>query len=59
MTNDVNRRDFLKATTVAAGAVTAASLGPSIGRVLGANERVVVGVIGCGGMGRANMRYQM
>ncbi|HZN11539.1 MAG TPA: Gfo/Idh/MocA family oxidoreductase [Blastocatellia bacterium] len=47
MTKRVERRDFLK-TVAAAGVVPAAF---ATGEVLGANERVRVGVIGCGGQG--------
>ena len=42
-----SRRGFLKATGAAATALTAASYG----RVLGANERLSIGLIGCGGRG--------
>ena len=47
MTKRVERRDFLK-TVAAAGVVPTAF---ATGEVLGANERVRVGVIGCGGQG--------
>jgi len=43
------RREFLKSTGAAAGAALAAT-GPAL-QALGANEKVVVGVIGCGGQG--------
>src|SRR5262245_46158287 len=47
----VERREFVK------GAITAASLSAaSAGRVLGANERVNVGLIGCGTRGMAVAR---
>ena len=53
-----SRRSFLK--TVAAGAAGAATLGSlpasSYARILGANERVSVGVIGLGGMARGHLR---
>ena len=49
----ISRRDFVKGSTVTAMALSA---GPFASRVLGANERIVVGVIGCGGQGRSNMR---
>ena len=49
-----NRRDFLK-TAAAVGATTSlthiASAAPAPGRVLGANDRINIGVIGCGGRG--------
>jgi len=41
-------------TAIGTGVVLSA--GQLASRVLGANERVIVGVIGCGGQGRANMR---
>jgi predicted dehydrogenase len=53
MAMTASRREFLGQ---AAGAGLALSAGPFASRVLGANERVVAGFIGCGGMGRANLR---
>src|SRR5438445_177651 len=53
----ISRRDFVKDTTIAAvGTGVALSVGPFSRGVLGANEKIVVGVIGCGGQGRWNMR---
>ena len=55
MTEDINRRDFLKRATGTVGAVaTGYGLSRST-RVLGANDRVVVGVIGTGRMGMDNL----
>jgi predicted dehydrogenase len=54
MTKKIERRDFLKATLATAGAGLGKA--PAIGRVLGANDRVIVGVIAVGGQGRANLR---
>ena len=60
---EVSRREFLKvaAGTFALGAVsgfkpsrTYALAGSQ--RVIGANERINIGIIGCGGMGHAHMR---
>jgi predicted dehydrogenase len=48
-----SRRSFVKS---AVGTGVALSSGPFVGRVLGANERPVAGVIGCGGQGRWNLR---
>ncbi len=45
------RRDFLKHTAVTAAAMTAASRG----RVMGANDRLNVGMIGVGGMGSGHL----
>ncbi len=50
----LTRRDFMK-STIAAGA-TMAMLSPN-SRVLGANERLRVAVIGTGGQGWGHMRY--
>lgn len=53
----ITRRDFVKDTTITAiGTGVALLAGPFASRVVGSNERVIVGVIGCGGQGRANMR---
>jgi len=51
----ISRRDFNK--TAAMGAVSLAlSAGPAVRNVLGANDRIGVGVIGAGGMGQYNMK---
>src|SRR2546430_14234570 len=44
-----SRRQFIRQTTLAAGAATFAF--PYVGRVLGANERINVACIGVGGKG--------
>ena len=58
--DSVNRRDFLVKTAAVTGAIGAArelfakpskSSAASTGRVLGANDRINVGVIGVGGRG--------
>ncbi len=46
-----SRREFLKTSAVSAGIFTAASRA----RVLGANDRLNVGLIGCGGMGNSHL----
>ncbi len=46
----LTRRQFIRRSTVAAGAATALSF-PFVGRVLGANERINVACIGVGGKG--------
>lgn len=46
--SDSSRRNFLKKSAVAAGTA-------GFGRLLGANDRIRVGLIGCGGMGRGNL----
>ena len=63
-----SRRDFIKSTATAAAAVAAVNMfktpvygqnqAPSPGRVIGANDRIVVGFIGVGGQGMAHVRSQ-
>lgn len=53
----ISRRDFVKDSTLTAiGTSLALSSGPFAGKVFGANDKIVVGVIGCGSQGRWNMR---
>jgi predicted dehydrogenase len=59
----MDRRNFLKKSTgLAAGAslsaagAMAASTAASAARTLGANDHIRVGLIGCGGMGRTDLR---
>ena len=61
-----NRRQFIKETleaTAAAASLTALSAGAataqSSDRVIGANDRLRVGLIGCGGMGRNDLRQML
>src|SRR5271157_580267 len=51
----VSRRDFNKTAAMAAASL-ALSAGPVVRNVLGANERVGIGLIGAGGMGQADLR---
>src|SRR6266436_4035057 len=61
-----SRRNFIKKTATAAAAVATTSLfrtpvygqstAPSTGRVIGANDRIIVGYIGVGGQGMAHVR---
>src|SRR5712691_8300457 len=63
-----SRRNFIKKTAAAAAAVATTGLfktpvygqstAPSTGRVIGANDRIVVGYIGVGGQGMAHVRSQ-
>ena len=46
------RRDFLKTTAVSAGVLAVGSRQ----QILGANDRINVGIIGVGGMGRGHLR---
>src|SRR5262245_46498060 len=52
--SSADRRDFLKATAVAAGAVTAAGLAPTA--FAAGNDVIKVGLIGCGGRGTGAVR---
>lgn len=52
--NTTNRRDFLKQTAVAASAGLAAAARPRSARA-SANERIRIGIIGCGGMANHHM----
>lgn len=49
--NSITRRSFLK-TTIASAAITSAQLHT---RAIGANDRIRIGVIGCGGMGTGHL----
>jgi predicted dehydrogenase len=51
--SELTRRDLLKVTAASAGAAAFGALAPS--SVLGANERIRFGVIGCGGMGTGHL----
>ncbi|MFH1739083.1 MAG: Gfo/Idh/MocA family oxidoreductase [bacterium] len=52
---ELNRRRFIvKTASMAAGVATVASIAPS--RVLGANDRLGVGVIGTGGRGNSHLK---
>ncbi len=54
----ITRRDFLKKSAKGAAAATIASIGaPFVGSALGANDRIVVGVIGAGGRGQSHIRH--
>lgn len=59
MTNErITRRSFLKKSAKGAAAVTLASVGvPGVRSVLGANDRIIVGVIGTGGRGQSHIRH--
>jgi len=48
----MRRRDFLKRSLFAGGAAAVGSISvPASGSVLGASDRIGIGIIGCGGMG--------
>ena len=52
-TNSFTRRQFLRRTALAAGAMTLAF--PSVSRVLGANSRINIACIGVGGKGDSDV----
>jgi len=68
MAGGETRRDFLKKTATAAAAVAATgilktpvygqSTAPSTGRVICANDRIIVAYVGVGGQGMAHVRSQ-
>src|SRR3954471_21576371 len=51
MPSPIDRRNFLKTTGAALTAASSVIAAPVKGRVIGANDRINVGVIGCGGRG--------
>ena len=51
----MNRRDFNKSATLGIASL-AMSAGPSVRNVLGANDRLRIGLIGSGGMGLVDLR---
>ncbi len=57
MTEEINRRDFMKRTTWATVGTSLAMTGLSGTRVLGANDKLVIGLIGSGRQGRDNMHH--
>ena len=66
LSGTTSRRDFLQNSATAAAAVATVNLfktpvygqtqAPSTGRVIGANDRIVMGFIGVGGQGMAHVR---
>jgi len=59
MTEQINRRDFFKRAAVGTAGVSLAMSGASTGSVLGANDRIRLGLIGCGRQGVSDMQYFM
>jgi len=57
----MNRRNFITAAATATlgAAPLAGQTAESRGRVAGANDRVRIGLIGCGGMGSGDLRYSL
>ncbi|MCC6444233.1 MAG: Gfo/Idh/MocA family oxidoreductase [Armatimonadetes bacterium] len=53
----MSRRDFLKQSAIGAAALGLSAYGaPAMGSVIGANDRIRIGVIGCGGMGTGHLQ---
>jgi predicted dehydrogenase len=59
MTEQINRRDFFKRAAVGTAGVSLAMSGARTGSVLGANDRIRLGLIGCGRQGVSDMQYFM
>ena len=59
MSEQINRRDFFKRAAVSTAGVSLAMSGASTGSVLSANDRIRLGLIGCGRQGVDNMRHFM
>jgi predicted dehydrogenase len=57
MTEQINRRDFFKRAAVGSAGISLAMSGAGTGSVLGANDRIRLGLIGCGRQGVDDMRY--
>jgi predicted dehydrogenase len=56
MTDEINRRDFIKRAAFTTGGVSLSMAGLSTSNVLGANDRIRLGVIGTGKQGVDDMR---
>ncbi len=59
MSEEINRRDFMKRAAVATAATSLSMAGISTRSVLGANDRIRLGVIGTGRQGIDNMQNFM
>jgi predicted dehydrogenase len=57
MTDQINRRDFIRRAAVSTAGLSFAMTGANTGKVLGANDRIRLGLIGCGRQGRDDMGY--
>ena len=55
MKEEIDRRDFIRRATLTTAAVSMAVSGPSTRSVMGANDKIRLGVIGTGRQGRDNM----
>lgn len=59
MSDEINRRDFIKRAALTTAATSVSMYGPSTRNVLGANDRIRLGVIGTGRQGVDNMENFM
>jgi len=59
MSEEINRRDFIKRAAVVTAATSVSIAGASTDKVLGANDRIRLGVIGTGRQGIDNMENFM
>jgi predicted dehydrogenase len=59
MTDEINRRDFIKRAAAVTAATSISMAGFSTDKVLGANDRIRLGVIGMGRQGTDNMQNFM
>jgi len=59
MTDEINRRDFMKRAAAVTAATSISMAGISTDKVLGANDRIRLGVIGTGRQGIDNMQHFM
>ena len=59
MTDEFNRRDFIKRAAMTTGAMSLSMAGFSTAKCLGANDRIRLGVIGTGKQGRDDMKNFM
>jgi predicted dehydrogenase len=59
MTDEINRRDFMRRAAFTTAGVSLSMAGFSTTNVLGANDRIRLGVIGTGRQGQDDMKYFM
>ena len=57
MSEQINRRDFMKRAAVSTAGISLAMSGAGARNVLGANDRIRLGLIGCGRQGTDNMGH--
>ncbi len=57
MSEQINRRDFIKRAAVSTAGISLAMSGAGVRNVLGANDRIRLGLIGCGRQGVDNMGH--